>query len=81
MANQRPQVTINDVTTSFSSYAEIKRNIKLLLHRDIFERRLSDYMDAEVRVSRLRRGKWGEWFEYWSLNENHKPVIKKQGWM
>jgi len=55
--------------------------MKLLLDRDIQERRLYDYMNAEVRVSRSRRGEWGEWFEYWGFNAERKPVINKQGWM
>jgi len=77
----KPQVTINKVTTIFSTYAEVKKNMKLLLNRDIQVRRLSDYMNAEVRVSRSRRGEWGEWLEYWSYNSKRKPVITKQGWM
>ena len=61
----KPQVTINGQTTSFSTYAEVKRNMKLLLQRS---------NDNEVRVNRSRRGEWGEWFEYWSMS-NGKPVI------
>jgi len=67
----KPQVTINGQTTSFSTYAEVKRNMKLLLQRS---------NDNEVRVSRSRRGEWGEWFEYWSMS-NGKPVITRKGWM
>jgi len=67
----KPQVTINGQTTSFSTYAEVKRNMKLLLQRS---------NDNEVRVNRSRRGEWGEWFEYWSMS-NGKPVITRKGWM
>ena len=67
----KPQVTINGQTTSFSTYAEVKRNMKLLLQRS---------NDNEVRVSRSRRGEWGEWFEYWSMS-NGKSVITRKGWM
>jgi hypothetical protein len=77
----KPQVTINGKTTSFSTYREVLRNMKLLLDRCIGEQRLCDYMNAEVFVSRSKRGEWGEWFEYWTYNASRKPVIKKQGWM
>lgn len=77
----KPQVTINGSTTEFSTYTEVKRNMKLLLDRDINVRRLNDCTNAEVRVSRSRRGEWGEWFEYWQYNAERKPVIIKQGWM
>lgn len=85
MANNRtqwkPTVTINGKTTSFSTYRELVKNMKLLLDRSISEQRLVDYMNAEVRVSRSKRGEWGEWFEYWSYNSKRQPVINKQGWM
>lgn len=77
----KPQVTINGKTTSFSTYREVLRNMKLLLDRCIQEQRLYDYMNAEVRVNRSKRGEWGEWFEYWGYDANRKPVINKQGWM
>jgi hypothetical protein len=85
MANYRtqwkPTVTINGKTTSFSTYRELKRNMKLLLDRCIQEQRLNDDMNAEVMVSRSKRGEWGEWFEHWGYNAERKPVINKQGWM
>ena len=77
----KPQVTINGSTTEFSTYREAVKNMKLLLDRCIQEKRLNDYTNAEVRVSRSRRGEWGEWFEYWGFNAERKPVITKQGWM
>ena len=76
----KPQVTINGKDTRFSTYAEVKRNMKLLLDRSIIESKGSRQL-GEVRVSRSRRGEWGEWFEYWSYNYDRKPVITKQGWM
>lgn len=77
----KPHVTINGRTTIFSTYAEVKKNMKLLLDRCIVEKRLNDYMNAEVYVSRSRRGEWGEWFEYWGYNAERKPIIIRKGWM
>jgi len=77
----KPSVTINGKTTRFSTYRELVKNMKLLLDRDTQERRLCDYMNAEVFVSRSKRGEWGEWFERWSYDANRKPTIIKQGWM
>lgn len=76
----KPQATINGQTTSFDSYAEVKRNMKLLLRRST---------NNEVRVSCSRHGEWGEWFEYWAMSAAEfvggkivsKPYITKQGWM
>ena len=67
----KPSVTINRQTTRFSTYRELRRNMKLLLERST---------DNEVFVSRSLRGEWGEYFEYWQMS-NGKPVIIKQGWM
>jgi len=67
----KPQVTVNGQSTRFNSYAEVKRNMKLLLQRST---------NNEVSVSRSRRGEWGEWFEYWSMS-NGKAVITRKGWM
>ncbi|MDD4922194.1 MAG: hypothetical protein PHS30_06925 [Bacteroidales bacterium] len=76
----KPQVTVNGKTTSFSSYKEVKKNMKLLLDRSIIENNLQG--NGEVMVSRSRRGEWGEWFEYWCISlKTGKPVIFKQGWM
>ena len=66
----KPQVTINGQTTSFSTYREVLKNMKLLLQRS----------NGEVFVSRSKRGEWGEWFEKWA-RFNGKPTIMKQGWM
>jgi hypothetical protein len=68
----KPQVTINNQTTVFSNYAEVKKNMRFLLQRSNIH---------EVYVSRSRRGCWGEWFEYWGFDHSHKPIIKKQGWL
>jgi hypothetical protein len=67
----KPNVTINKQTTSFSTYREVLKNMKLLLKRSY---------DNSVFVSRSKRGEWGEWFEYWAMS-NGKPTITKQGWM
>lgn len=67
----KPQVTVNGKTTQFSTYAEVKKNMKLLLERSDTE---------EVYVSRSRRGEWGEWFEYWGFDHSRKPVINRKGW-
>jgi len=73
----KPQVTVNGQTTQFKSYAEIKRNMSLLLDRSI----VGGNVQAQVSVSRSKRGEWGEWFEVWQYNNKHKPVIINQGWM
>jgi hypothetical protein len=77
----KPQVTINGKTIIFSTYREVKKNMKLLLDRCIEEKRLKDYTNARVRVNRSIRGEWGEWFEYWRYDLNRKPFIDRQGWM
>lgn len=79
MTQWKPQVTINGQTTIFNTYAEVKRNMRLLLDRSIVGNKLRT--NAEVFVSRSRRGEWGEWFEYWGYNAERKPVITKQGWL
>ena len=77
----KPQVTVNGQRTSFSSYREVVRNMKLLLQRST---------NNEVHVSRSKRGQWGEWFEYWQMSKIRqqpngkiisKPEIFNQGWM
>ncbi len=59
-------------TIVYSTYAELKKNIKKHLEED-----LSD----TVSVSRSRRGEWGEWYENWQLNHERKPIIISEGWM
>lgn len=58
-------------TIQYKTYAELKKNLK---------NHLLENLEAEVHVSRSRRGEWGEWFEVWTLRGD-KPVITKQGWM
>jgi len=68
---RKPCVSINGKQTSFSTYRELKKNLKLLLDRST---------DNDLTVYRERRGEWGEWFERWSMIQG-KPKITKQGWM
>jgi hypothetical protein len=35
----------------------------------------------EVCIFRSKRGEFGEWFEYWSLDTNGRLVMGKSGWM
>jgi hypothetical protein len=67
----KPCVHINGQITSFSTYRELKKNMRLLLKRAA---------DNTVTVSRSRRGEWGEWFEIWQMCHG-EPVIIKEGWM
>ena len=67
----KPQVTINGQTTSFDTYRELLKNMKLLLQRS---------NNNEVCVSRSKRGQWGEWFERWQL-QCGKPVLIKACWL
>lgn len=75
----KPQVTLNILecgrtkpqTTSFDTYREVQKNMKLLLERS---------SNNEVCVSRSKRGEWGEWFERWQL-QGGKPVIIKACWL
>ena len=67
----KPQVTIDGKTTICTTYKELKRSLYGLLKE-------SD--SNQARVNRSRRGKWGEWFEYWSIIDD-VPKITKQGWM
>ena len=45
-------------TKFFHTYAQLKKEVKALLE---------DSFNNEVHIVRERRGKWGEWFEYWSM--------------
>lgn len=88
MANFKPQVTIiteetrRDYSNSYGkgspyktiqypTYRELKKNLKKHLHENI---------EAQICVSRSRKGEWGEWAETWTL-VNGKPTIVKEGWM
>lgn len=66
----KPRVRINGNYRIFETYSEIKRKMRELLKES----------DSNiVMVLRSKRGEWGEWFEYWTI-QNNKPVIKRQGW-
>jgi hypothetical protein len=88
MANFKPQVTIitNETrreysnsygkgspykTIQYPTYRELKKNLK---------KHLQENIEAQICVSRSRKGEWGEWFENWTL-VNGKPTIVKEGWM
>lgn len=87
MSNFKPQITVitqesnRDYynrqgkspykTIQYKTYRELKKNLK---------NHLLENLEAQVCVSRSKRGEWGEWFENWKLI-NGKPEIVKQGWM
>lgn len=88
MATFRPQVTVitletrRDYSNSYgkgSPYKTIPYPTYAALKKDL-KKHLDANLEAQICVSRSRRGEWGEWFENWKL-ENGKPVIVKQGWM
>jgi hypothetical protein len=56
----------------FPTYTQLKKCIKDFIEQS---------KEKEIVVFRHRRGEWGEWFEYWRLNHERKPVITKSGWM
>ena len=75
MSNFKPQVTvITEETRSkyrdsygklnpykaiqYPTYRELKKNI---------EKHLRENLEAEITVSRSKRGCWGEWYETWKI--------------
>lgn len=54
----------------YSTYRELKKNM---------QKHLEENLEAQIAVSRTKRGQWGEWFENWKL-VNGKAGIIKQGW-
>jgi hypothetical protein len=58
-------------TIRYKTYVELKKNIK---------KHLKENLEAQISVSRSKRGEWGEWFENWRL-EDGEPTIIKEGWM
>lgn len=72
MANFQPCATINLKNFKvdrlyYSTYRLLKKAIPDLTARSY---------DGEVRVSRSRRGQWGEWYEIWEQGK-----IVECGWM
>jgi hypothetical protein len=60
----------------FPTYRELQQNI--IYH---LERSYNDELECrEVSVFRVRRGKWGEWYETWRM-DGGKPSLVKEGWM
>jgi hypothetical protein len=69
----RYRVTSPNITKSFNTYAELKKDLKDYI--------LDNHIgDDEVFVTRSRRGEWGEWYEKW-IKVNGVPKIVKQGWL
>ena len=60
------------ITKRYNSYRELKRDLKEICEKNID--------DDGVHVLRSKRGQWGEYFEYWKLDNNDKPTIVKEGW-
>jgi hypothetical protein len=88
MSKFKPQVTIitNETRREYSSsygkgspyktiqyptYRELVKNMK---------RHLEENLEANISVSRSRRGEWGEWYEIWQMVDG-KAGIVNEGWM
>lgn len=57
----------------FPSYASLRKKLQYYIEES---------WDGRVRVTRTRRGEWGQWFETWVLHPiKNKPIIHKQGWL
>jgi len=75
MAKFKPQVTIitkvnQYKTLHYPTYKELVKNMK---------RHLEENLEANISVSRSRRGEGGEWYEIWEMIKG-KPTIIKKGW-
>lgn len=60
------------ITKQYNTYRELKKDLK-----DACEQNIDD---EGVHVLRSKRAEWGEYFEYWKLDNNDKPTIVKEGW-
>lgn len=56
----------------FNTYKELKKTLPDAIRES---------QDQEICVTRFKRGEWGEWFEYWRLDDAGKLVKGKEGWM
>lgn len=75
MANNKPWASYRnrdgkDITETFPTYAKLRSSMWRLLVESV---------DGQVRVTRTRRGEWGQWFEVWEWNR--KPVKIKETWL
>ena len=62
-----------DVDKTFPTYTKLRAAMKSML---------VDSIDGVVRVTRTRRGEWGQWFERWAINENNNKLEKiKETWL
>ena len=61
-----------NITKVYDTYSELKKNIKQHIEANV--------SSEPVFVVRSRKGQWGEWFEHWTLSDNGKPMIEKEGW-
>jgi hypothetical protein len=78
MQSKKPWATIyvhefKAQTMSYDSYASLKKDMLLLMGRSY---------DDRVRVTRTRRGEWGQWYEEWGRHPvTGKPIIIKSTWL
>ena len=59
------------IVVTFKTYRELIKKLPVILE---------DSIDVYVSVYRSKRAQFGEWFEYWQLDGDNRPVIIKQGW-
>ena len=71
-ATIQPQIHLNDGEVRYAqTYRELKKKLR---------EAINDNNGEAVVVYRSRRGEWGEWYEYWSLNDNDMLCLTKKGW-
>ena len=58
-------------TIQYPTYRELVKNMK---------RHLEENLEANISVSRSRRGEWGEWYEIWRMVDGKAGIIN-EGWM
>jgi hypothetical protein len=75
MADNKPWASYRNkegenVDKTFPTYTKLRAAMKSMI---------VDSADGVVRVTRTRRGCWGQWFEQWEWNR--KPVKIKETWL
>ena len=60
-----------NIVLVFPTYRKLKYSLKAILNKSEF---------GHASVVRSKRGEWGEWFEHWTLLDNGKCSIGKEGW-